>query len=117
MLNSRFFERSEFECGCGCGFATVDAELLEVLGNARVFFNKPITINSASRCISHNHSVGGSPNSKHLQGIACDIVVQDFEPEAVQRYFHGKYSTKYGIGSYSEFTHLDVRADKARWVG
>ena len=111
------FERKEFACGCGCGFATVDVDLLKVLEELRLFFNKPVTINSACRCQNHNHAVGGSPKSKHKEGIACDITVMDTEPEIVQRYLLGKYSSRYGIGSYKNFTHLDVRADKARWNG
>jgi uncharacterized protein YcbK (DUF882 family) len=116
-MKSDYFNRKEFACKCGCGFATVDVELLEVLEEARAFFNQPIIINSACRCISHNHEIGGRPKSKHTQGIACDIVVKNVEPNVVQRYFLGKYSSRYGIGSYKTFTHIDIRADKARWVG
>jgi len=114
---SEHFNREEFACGCKCGFATADKELIEVLEDVRQEFNSPITISSGSRCISHNHSVGGRPNSKHLQGIAADIVVKGFSPDLIHAYLYTKYMDKYGLGKYGSFTHIDVRPDKARWNG
>jgi hypothetical protein len=32
-----------------------------------------LKINSGIRCQSHNRSVGGSPSSRHLDGIAADL--------------------------------------------
>ena len=111
------FSRSEFSCKDECGFETVDYDLLKALEHVRGKFNKPITINSACRCENHNASVGGSKNSKHMQGIAADFVVKDVDPSVVYSYLIGIYPLKYGIGKYGTFTHLDVRADKARWAG
>jgi len=112
---SKHFFRDEFKCFC-CNFATVDVELIEVLEDVRERFRNPVIINSGSRCESHNKSVGGSSNSKHTQGIAADIVVKDVEADMVQRYLINKYPDKYGIGVYLEFTHIDIRSDKARWA-
>ena len=113
---SNYFTRKEFECKCGCGFATVDVELLEVLEFVRVSFNKPVTINSACRCDSHNSSVGGADGSKHKLGIAADIVVKDIDPLDVYKFLDAAYPVSYGIGKYNSFTHIDVRSGyKARW--
>ncbi|BBL19231.1 peptidase M15 family protein [Vibrio phage KIT04] len=118
------FKRKEFECKCGCGFATVDAELLEVLKDLRVFFgNNPVYINSACRCEEHNANVGGAPKragirssgSKHMYGIAADIRVKGFTPDSVAEYLETTYPDKYGIGRYNTFTHIDVRPVSARW--
>jgi len=73
---SQNFNRSEFACKCGCGFSTVDVDLIKVLEVVRRRFGKPITINSACRCEDHNKNIGGSYGSKHKQGIAADIVVK-----------------------------------------
>jgi len=112
---SPHFKRSEFSCKCGCGFSLPDAELLSVLEGVRQHFGKPVNINSAYRCPAHNQAVGGAPNSAHVQGIAADIDVKDVSPADVQQYVLNKYQDRYGIGTYNTFTHIDVRAAKARW--
>lgn len=110
------FSRHEFACKCGCGFNTVDAELITVLQDIRDHFGKPITINSGCRCESYNKKVGGSPGSQHKLGRAADIDVKDMPPESVQHYLEGKYSGLYGIGRYNTFTHIDTRSGvSARW--
>jgi uncharacterized protein YcbK (DUF882 family) len=110
-----YFKREEFACKCGCGFATVDVELLAVLEDLRVYFGKPVTITSACRCINHNHAVGGKPNSKHREGIAADVVVQDIDASIIYNYLDEQYVASKGIGKYTTFTHIDVRSVKARW--
>ena len=112
---SKNFSRHEFKCGCGCGFATADVELIKVLEDVRNFFNSSITINSGSRCISHNHMEGGSTKSKHVQGMAADIVVKDMDSNTVYEYLDHQYKEKYGIGKYVGRTHIDVRKERVRW--
>ena len=129
---NEYFDRSEFRCkgkhcgddGGNCGFATVDTELLKVLTDVREHFGKPVKINSGCRCFKHNEEVQkahnpnyvpGSSRSKHMQGIASDIVVTGVSPDEVADYLESKYPDKYGIGRYNTFTHIDVRSNKARW--
>lgn len=121
---SKYFDRDEFSCKCGCGFATVDIELLSVLDDLREHFRKPVSLNSACRCYRHNEKVqkandknyvAGSSKSKHMNGIAADVVVSGVSPDNVAKYLEGKYPNKYGIGKYKTFTHIDVRSLKARW--
>ena len=112
---STFFKREEFECQCGCGFDTVDAELLDVLDTVRAHLNAPVKINSACRCTAHNKSVGGSLTSQHTKGRAADIVVKGIDPEIVYQFLNDNYANKYGIGKYDTFTHYDIRKKKARW--
>ncbi|EAW5910815.1 serine/threonine protein kinase [Salmonella enterica] len=112
---SKYFKRKEFSCRCGCGQDTVDAELLAILEDVREHFGKPVIINSANRCPTHNKRVGGASNSTHLRSIASDIVVKGVSPSAVYDYLDSKYPSKYGIGKYNSFTHIDVRGYRARW--
>ncbi len=112
---SAHFNRSEFECSCGCGFSTVDVALLRVLEEVREHFGKSTTINSAARCASHNEAIGGAAGSKHKLGIAADIVVSGVSPSEVYDYIDSEYPNYYGLGSYETFTHVDVREGKARW--
>lgn len=116
-LLSAHFQRSEFKCKCGCGFDAVDVELLDVLEYLREHFNRPVVINSACRCQTHNRIVKGAPDSQHVKGKAADIRVQGIEPADVAEYLHQKYPDKYGIGCYPSFTHIDVRTNRARWKG
>lgn len=114
---STHFNRSEFACKCGCGFDAVDKELLEVLEDVRVHFNAPVTLDCACRCATHNREVGGEDHSQHLLGKAADIKVSGHTPSEVQDYLRGKYPSKYGVGRYSAFTHIDVRSTAANWNG
>ena len=117
VMKSKYFKRKEFACKCGCGFSTVDAELLQVLEEAREDLG-PIVISCGARCPEHNAAVGGADGSKHKLGLAADIyVVGNRVPhEEVQEYFLNKYPNQYGIGRYNTFTHIDVRPEgPARW--
>jgi len=117
----KYFDRSEFLCNgnkkgiCSCGFATVDIELLSVLVDVREHFKKPVKVYSGCRCDIYNRHVGGAKHSKHKQGIASDIAVEGVSPRTVYKYLIKKYPMNYGIGSYRNFTHIDVRQTKARW--
>lgn len=116
-IDSPYFNRREFACKCGCGFATVDARLLNILEYIRTYFNEPVRVHSASRCASHNANEGGSPNSKHLQGIAADISMRNTTPTELASFARDMMNNWGGIGEYKTFVHIDVRPDMARWHG
>lgn len=116
-MDSPYFTREEFQCKCGCGHDTVDAELLLVLERLRYHFNEPVYISSGCRCEIHNRVVGGSPTSKHVLGRAADIRVRNIEPVEVQDYLIKQYPNQYGIGCYKNFTHIDTRSSRSRWEG
>jgi uncharacterized protein YcbK (DUF882 family) len=113
---SKHFSRDEFACKCGCGFDTVDIELIAILEDVREHFDKPIKINSGCRCAKHNKAVGGEANSLHMIGRAADFVVQGPSPAKVYQYLTGKYPEQYGIGIYPTWVHADSRTTKARWL-
>lgn len=112
---SEHFSRSEFRCKCGCGQDTVDAELITVLEKVRAHFGVPITVNSGNRCVNHNKAVGGAVNSQHLISRAADIVVHGAPASVVYNYLDRWHEG--GLGKYGTYTHVDTRADKARWTG
>jgi uncharacterized protein YcbK (DUF882 family) len=111
----KHFKRSEFACGCGCGFQTIDYELADILDDVRDHFGRPVRINSGCRCAAHNKRVGGSPGSQHVYGNAADFVVSDTPPSEVHEYLIGKYPGRLGIGKYRTWTHVDTRERFARW--
>jgi len=85
--------------------------------------NKPIDVLSAFRTTEHNRTIGGAPNSQHVQGRALDL-----RPPAgftVDRFYRliseqvlpeGKVR---GIGRYATFVHVDTRPSErlVRWTG
>ncbi|WP_429142581.1 D-Ala-D-Ala carboxypeptidase family metallohydrolase [Aeromonas veronii] len=113
---NKFFRVSEFACKCGCGFDSIDRELVALITAVRLHFKEPVTITSGCRCASHNKAVGGAVGSKHLEGIAADIQVKNVAPKAVQAFLNELLPRgRYGIGYGRSFTHLDTRPNGARF--
>lgn len=111
---TRNFSRWEFACKCGCGYDTVDWELLQLLQNIADHFDAPITVNSCARCLRYNMAVRGSTHSQHLVARAADIVV-DGVPASVVADLAEEWGVQ-GVGRYDDFTHVDTRTDgPARW--
>ena len=109
------FKRSEFACQCGCGFDTVDHELVEELEEIRQYFGSPITITSGCRCQKHNEAVGGNPNSQHKIGRAADFVVKGVPANAVADYC--EIIGVSGVGRYDGWTHIDTKTGSVRRWG
>ena len=113
---SKNFSREEFACRCGCGYDTVDAELIAVLENIRAEFGAEVRILSGTRCNDHNAEIDHSSlSSQHLWGKAADIEVRGVPAAKLQNYLLHKYEDRYGLGCYATFTHIDVREGPARW--
>ena len=110
---AKFFKRSEFECKCGCGFDTVDHELLECLVDLRDWFG-PIIITSGCRCQKHNEAIGGDCFSRHLVAQAADIVSVNYTPLQVAEYLAVKYPNSYCIKLYEKHVHFDIRPQRIR---
>lgn len=109
------FSRNEAACKCGCGFAAMDRELLEVLEDLRSFLDRPIIVTSWCRCEQYNRRVGGAPGSYHVKGMAADICPKDLDPDIAANYFETAYPGVYGIGRYDTWVHIDVRPQMGRW--
>ena len=114
---SQNFKVKEFACTDGTDPIFIDSELVTVLQKIRSHFGKSVTINSAYRTPSRNKAVGGEMYSQHQYGKAADIKVKGIAPEKVAAYAETLLKNRGGIGRYSTFTHIDVRAEKARWHG
>ena len=117
------FNKSEFECHCGCEMPK--EVLLQIqklacqLQYIRDFIRLPMRITSGYRCSSHNKKVGGVSNSQHVLGKASDIQVNDSSPEAIYQVIDtlAEYGhvLQGGLGLYNTFTHYDIRKTRVRW--
>ena len=120
------FNKSEFECKCGCTMPSnvlYEIKLLAIeLQTIRDHFKAPIQINSAYRCPSHNKAIGGVYNSQHVLGKASDIVIKGYSSSQVADELEVMLEDEClfpfhlgGIGRYNTFTHIDIRPNTARW--
>ena len=109
MASSEHFSAAELACShCGANLCT--PELCDALERIRAAVGKPVIVNSAYRCLTHNKAVGGKPNSEHVNGLAADIRVDGVTPaelEAIAR----KIPIIRGIGraDHQNYIHIDVR--------
>lgn len=119
---SKNFVSTEFDCKChysDCTETKIHKKLVEVLQNVRDSLGSALHITSGNRCPRHNAAVGGVSDSQHLSDIgkAADIVARKHSAGAVQKIVEHVLGDTGGLGSYSSFTHVDVRVQKARWRG
>lgn len=77
--NIKHFKQSEFACKCGCGFNSINLNLVKILDEIREYFGQPMTVTSGCRCATHNTKVGGVSNSRHVSGKASDIKVANVD--------------------------------------
>ena len=111
------FRVSEFACKDGSDTVFISPGLVTVLQKIRDHFAKPVIINSAYRNDAYNKKVGGADYSQHKYGTAADIHINGVSPAAIAAYVETIMPNSGGIGIYSSFLHLDVRAARARWNG
>lgn len=111
------FKVREFACHDGTDTIFISQELVEVLEQIRAHFQKAVIVCSGYRTEAHNQKNGGATYSQHKYGTAADIQVAGVTPAAVASYAETLLPNRGGIGIYSTFTHVDVRAVKSRWKG
>ncbi len=114
---SRNFRVREFACSDGTDPIFISPALVKLLQDLRDHFGAAITICSGYRTSAKNKAVGGAQYSQHLYGTAADITVKGVAPETVARQARAMLGNTGGVGRYKTFTHVDVRSQRADWVG
>ena len=120
------FSKSEFECKSGEEMPLDVLENVKLLAiqlqKIREYVGKPIRINSAYRSEAHNEAIGGVKTSQHILGKAADITIDTFTPDEVVSIIENMLTNEMlggfyigGLGSYTSFTHVDIRDKKSRW--
>lgn len=121
MRVSKNFTTEELACPCCNKFYMTD-DFIKKLQRLRDLYGKPMKVNSACRCESHNKKVGGVINSFHLitdikPGTAVDVDIRN----SSDRYVFLKCAINSGfsgIGIYKSFIHIDDRpSGRVTWVG
>ena len=119
QLSQNFWLR-EFHCQCrtdACKTTYISEELIEGLQAVRDLIG-PILVLSGFRCRTHNESVGGKADSKHLLGIAADITGKGISSNELKKSAQRVLVfSQGGIGVYHWGVHCDVRGTPARWIG
>lgn len=105
----------EFACRDGSDVILISEELVTLLQKIRDHFKRSMEICSGYRTESYNQKVGGAAKSQHMLGMAADIAIAGISPLEVAQYAEFLQPASGGIGVYPTFTHVDVRAGRARW--
>lgn len=97
--------------------------LIELAKNLQVLrdeVKKPIKITSGYRPAEHNAKIGGATKSRHITGQAADFKIEGYTPKQVasiiEKLIASGKMKEGGLGTYSTWTHFDVRGTKARWA-
>jgi uncharacterized protein YcbK (DUF882 family) len=116
---STHFSSWEFDCKCkytACTNTKIEELLIESLEALRVLTG-PLVITSGFRCQAYNFAIGGVGGSQHMVGKASDLKSQGRGGQALAKLadsinpFHNG-----GIGTASDWIHVDIRDGKARWT-
>jgi len=115
----KHFKISEFDSPDEVGSGErMDAEVLQMIDQARELFGKPVRINSGVRTEKRNQEVGGSKTSSHLKGYAIDVSCDN----SADRFRLIEVLMLVGfnrLGIAKTFIHVDNDPDKSKnviWV-
>lgn len=97
----------------GDGSIKIRKDVLKALQAVRTTYGKPLVINSGYRDTTHNKKVGGSAVSQHLNGIAFDIKINNFEMGRQLEQI-AKDLNFTAFGRYDTFIHIDMRPSKVK---
>lgn len=104
------------ETACkGTGKLVVDTESMDKLQALRTKLGKPLVLTSAYRSPEHNRKVGGAKGSKHMDGIAFDVRMDNHDPAVFEAAARAVGFTSFGYYQKSGFMHIDDRPDGRSW--
>ena len=107
------FSPREIACK-GTGKLTIDTEAMDMLQRLRSNLGKPLILTSAYRSPEHNRKVGGAKASKHMEGIAFDVRMDNHDPHTFEAAARAVGFTGFGYYPKSGFMHIDT-AEPRSW--
>jgi hypothetical protein len=97
----------------GTGKLIIDTEAMSKLQHLRSVLGKPMLITSAYRSPEHNKRVGGAKRSKHLEGIAFDVRMDNHDPHTFEAAARAAGFTGFGYYPKSGFMHIDTGPERS----
>jgi len=107
------FDRSEFECKCGCGQNLMADDFILKCDQLRQVLRFPLIVSSGYRCPTHNVAVSTTGiHGPHTTGRAVDFAIFGHKAhKLIQQASLGGWFTGIGLnqkGTHSKrFVHLD----------
>jgi hypothetical protein len=92
----------------GEGEILIDEQALDKLQKLRDALGKPLVLTSAYRSPAHNKRVGGAKNSRHMQGDAFDVRMENHDPHEFEAAARAVGFTGFGYYPKSGFMHVDT---------
>lgn len=92
----------------GEGEILIDDQALDKLQALRHNLGKPLVLTSAYRSPAHNKRVGGAKNSRHMQGDAFDVRMENHDPHEFEAAARAVGFTGFGYYPKSGFMHVDT---------
>jgi zinc D-Ala-D-Ala carboxypeptidase len=92
----------------GEGELLIDEDALDKLQALRNLLGKPLVLTSAYRSPAHNKRVGGAKNSRHMQGDAFDVRMENHDPHEFEAAARAIGFTGFGYYQKSGFMHIDT---------
>lgn len=109
MAGWRWSSFSPREIACkGTGKVLVNEDALDKLQALRDRLRKPLILTSAYRSPEHNRAVGGAKRSKHMEGIAFDVRMDNHDPHEFEAAARAVGFTGFGYYPRSGFMHIDT---------
>jgi len=107
------FSPREIACK-GTGSILINEDALDKLQALRTALGKPLILTSAYRSSEHNRKVGGAKASKHMQGIAFDVRMDNHDPHTFEAAARAAGFSGFGYYPRSGFMHVDT-AEPRSW--
>jgi len=101
------FSPREIACK-GTGSILINEGALDKLQALRTRLGKPLVLTSAYRSPEHNRYVGGTKASKHMEGIAFDVRMDNHDPHEFEAAARAVGFTGFGYYPRSGFMHIDT---------
>lgn len=109
---SKNFKVREFRCNDGSDEIFIDMALVRYLQALRDWAGAAITITSGYRTPSHNEEIGGAKYSKHIWGMAADIVCSAKSPRQLAQKAESLGMQGIEWNDALNYTHIDTRTGK-----
>lgn len=106
------FSPREIACK-GTGKILINERALDKLQVLRDRLGKPLILTSAYRSPEHNRRVGGATRSKHMEGIAFDVRMENHDPHEFEAAARAVGFKGFGYYPRSGFMHIDTGPERS----